>query len=63
MLTDYRLPTTNYFLCFFDHLPLPIAERLVRIALQHAQIAADDRRRRAEFMDRERQQLWILFSG
>ncbi len=39
-----------------DHLPLPIAERLIAVALEHPQVAADDRRRGAEFVNGQRQQ-------
>ena len=39
-----------------DHLPLALAQRLVRVALEHPQVPADDRRRRAELVDGQRQQ-------
>src|SRR5262249_8966768 len=38
------------------HFPLTCGERRIAIALEHPQISADDAGRRAEFVDRERQQ-------
>ncbi|MFN7982087.1 MAG: hypothetical protein U0Q11_09535 [Vicinamibacterales bacterium] len=43
-----------------DERAMPVRQRLTRIALQHAQVAADDRGGRSEFVRSEGQQSRIL---
>ena len=58
-LTDERAEPRARFLGLLDHLAVAIRERRFGVTLQHAQVAADDRDRGAEFVDSQREELRV----
>ena len=56
---DNRHQSSARFLGFFDHLALPLAQGLIGIPLQHAQVSADDAGWGAKFVNREGEELRI----
>jgi hypothetical protein len=58
-LRDDRDQPRARLLGFIDHAALPLAHRRVLIFLEHAQVAADHARGRAELVDGQREQRWI----
>ena len=62
-LGDQRDQPGARFLGLVDHFPLAIVQLACRVALQHAQVAADDAGRRPEFVNGKTEELEIAFSS
>ena len=58
-LTDERAQPRARLFGLLDHLAVAIREGRFRVTLQHAQVAADDRDRGAEFVDSQGEELRV----
>ena len=62
-LEDMLGSSSGLGLGFFHHLSVAVAQWCLRIALQHPQVAADNRGGCPELVHREREQLGVGFRG